>query len=332
VGVEAADEIHLTSAALTVACRPGHGFVVTSLVDRTTGLDALWRRQAFEPAAVERRLGSPGAASVHSFMDIFVGGWFPMFPSVAHAGSHGGAFALLHGEAARLPWTVTDATETSVAASVRTIRTPFEIDRAVALDGAEVVCRTRIRNVGREPAPFIWGEHPCFDRELFAGGRISLVASEGSVPVPADDPQNALLDAGQQLDWPIARTAAGGSLDVAAIPAEPDGRHDHICVTLSSGVVEIGAPRAQRVLRLRFDLDAYPYALVWQNYRAPGGSCWGAIDTFTVEPSTNPGRDADDAFAAGTVRTLRPGEEAGAELGLSWHPDERENDREGTQP
>jgi galactose mutarotase-like enzyme len=332
VGVGAAREVELTSAALTLRCRPRDGFVVTSLVDRASGADALWTRPAFEPAAVERRLGSPGAASIESFMDIFVGGWFPMFPSVGHAGSHGGSFALLHGEAARLPWTVTDVTETSVAATLRTIRTPFAVERTLVLEGAEAICRTRIRNVGREPAPFMWGEHPCFDRELFAGGRITLAASGCFTPTPADDPSNCVLTAGQRLEWPVGERAAGGSLDVGLIPDEPDGRHEHICTTLDSGVVEIGAPRARRVLRLRFDLAVYPYALVWQNYRAPGGSCWGAIDTFTVEPSTNPGRDADDAFEAGAVRTLRPGDEAAAELGIGWHSDETDDEREGTQP
>lgn len=313
-------DVELGSAEVTVLCRPRHGFVVTSIVDHASGLDALWRRPAFEAASVARRLPASGPASIDSFMDIFVGGWFPMFPSVGLPGSRGGgAFALLHGEVARLPWTVTEVAQDSVAATVKTIRTPFAVDRVLAVEGADVVCRTKIRNIGRESAPFLWGEHPCFDRETFAGGVLSLDAAAGSVPAPAYDPPNSVLAAGQALEWPVARTGAGGALDVSAIPSRPDGRHEHICVALHGGVVEITAPQAKRALRLRFALGSYPYALVWQNYRAPGGSCWGAIDTFTIEPSTNPGRDADDAFAAGSVRSLQPGEEAEAELRLSWH-------------
>jgi len=53
---------------------------------------------------------------------------------------------------------------------------------------------------------------------------------------------------------------------------------------------------------------AHPFVLVWQNYRAPEGSCWGVIDTFGVERSNNPGLYADDAFSADSVQWLAPGE------------------------
>jgi galactose mutarotase-like enzyme len=74
------------------------------------------------------------------------------------------------------------------------------------------------------------------------------------------------------------------------------------------GSVRITSPRLDRTVTLDFDPAVYPFILVWQNYRAPDGSCWGAIDTFSVEPSNNPGLTSDEAFAADSVRWLAPGE------------------------
>jgi hypothetical protein len=74
------------------------------------------------------------------------------------------------------------------------------------------------------------------------------------------------------------------------------------------GSVRISSPKLGRTLTLEFDPIAHPFVLVWQNYRAPEGSCWGVIDTFSVERSNNPGLYADDAFSADSVQWLAPGE------------------------
>jgi hypothetical protein len=117
---------------------------------------------------------------------------------------------------------------------------------------------------------------------------------------------------------PIALRRDREPMDVSRIPLSADGRHEHICVVPRTGQVRLVAPAFKRALAMRFEVSQQPYALIWQDFRAPGGSLWGAIDTFTIEPSTNPGRSADDAVELGAVRWLEPEESAHAELSFGW--------------
>jgi galactose mutarotase-like enzyme len=206
---------------------------------------------------------------------------------------------------------------TSIATSVTTIRTPFEAERTLNVIGRTISCTTRIRNRGREAAPYLWGEHPCFDRATFAGGAIEIDGAVFATPSPAHDPPNSRLKDGQQGAWPQATRADGAPFDVGVIPEQPDGRQEHLCVRPVKGSVRITSPRLDRAVTLDFDPAGYPFILVWQNYRAPNGSCWGAIDTFSVEPSNNPGLTSDDAFAADSVRWLAPGEVSETTISIS---------------
>jgi galactose mutarotase-like enzyme len=308
-------EVEIRSADLALKCVPHHGNVVSSIT--VEGYELLWRRPSFEPALIERTLGAPGPSSIETFMDSFVGGWFQMFPSVGLPGTRGGAFALLHGEVARLPWTVIAQTPSSVATRVTTLRTPFEAERTLNVIERTISCTTKIRNRGREEAPYLWGEHPCFDRDIFAGGAIEIDRAVFTTPAPAHDPPNSRLKDGEQGAWPQAARADGAPFDAGVIPERPDGRHEHICVRPERGSVRITSPKLDRTVTLDFDPTAYQFILIWQNYRAPNGSCWGVIDTFSVEPSNNPGLYSDDAFSADSVLWLAPGEVSEATLSIS---------------
>jgi galactose mutarotase-like enzyme len=302
------DSVELRAGSLALSCVPRHGNVVTSLA--VGGVELLWQRPGFAPAQIQRGIGPGGAASIDTFMDIFVGGWFQMFPSVGLPGTKGSPFDLLHGEVARLPWEKVAQGPSELVTRVSTLRTPFEVERRLEVDGRAVRCSTKIRNVGREEAPYLWGEHPCFDRDVFAGGAIAIDDASLATASPPYDPPNSRLQAGAPGRWPYARAAADeGPFDVGAIPETTDGRQEHICLRPERGSAQLTSPKLGRTITLDFDLAAYPFVLVWQNYRAPGGSCWGAIDTFTVEPSNNPALYSDDAFSAGSIQSLAAGEE-----------------------
>ena len=310
--------VELRTDSLRVSCSPAAGFVIVSIRDGVSGADALWRRESHEPAACARALGAPGEESVATFLDLFVGGWFEMFPAVGHHGSIHGVPTLLHGEVVRLPWTVLEQSETAVEARVQTLRTPFEVVRRIELVGDTLVYSGRIRNLGRETAPYLWGQHPCFDRSTFASGTIEIDVAEASVPGPAYDEANSTLVVDQRFTWPNAQSRGGAAVDLSAIPARADGRHEHVVLTPRTGAARLTAPAVGRAFTLEFDLRSFPYVLLWQDFRAPGQSFWGAADTFTLEPSSNPGRSVDDAVAAGAVRYLEPGAEVSAELKAGW--------------
>ncbi|ADB52741.1 aldose epimerase family protein [Conexibacter woesei] len=310
----------LTTAEATATVLPQQGCTILTFVDRASSADALWHRRAHEPAPCTRDLGA-AAASAESFLDRWAGGWFTMFPLVGYPDPGDDPSQLVHGELVRLPWTVVEASAERVVARVRTVRSPFAVTRTTSLRGATLTVEQVVENVGDEPAEYLSGEHPCFARETFAGGRIELELEEAGavVPAPPFAPEEALLATPQAVAWPHARRADGGTLDVGHVPEHADGRHDHVCLRPAGETVTLTAPRHGRALRLRRDAAAHPHLLLWQNFRAsPGYPFWNDVDTFAIEPSSNPGRAAAEARAAGAFRRLAPGARVTEVTSLAW--------------
>jgi hypothetical protein len=255
-------------------------------------------------------------------MDRFIGGWFEMFPTTGFPGTMQGAGgparSLLHGEVMRLPWTITHQNPRSVEATVETIRTPLRLTRRVEIVERELVIRERIENRRPVPIPYTWGHYLCLSRATFAGGRLELDVVSAEVAELVFDVANNTLAAGVSFGFPEAPRKDGGFRDVSAIPAEADGRHDQITLVLRTGGLRVTAPRFGRAFSLVWDVADFPYALLWQDYRAPGAAFWGTCDTFAVEPQSCPGRSLDDAVSARAVRSLEPGEQTSVTVRARW--------------
>jgi galactose mutarotase-like enzyme len=317
VGASMGDEVVLQSDGLRVACAPAQGLTVTSITDRTSGAEALWRRRSHRPAPCSRSLGPSGDASIETFIDVFVGGWFEMFPAVGFPAPDDST-SLLHGELVRLPWELLEWSETVAVARVHTVRSPFEVTRRLEVLGGMLHITEQVANDGSEAAPYAWGHHPCFERATFAGGRLELDVRAASVPSPPYDPAASVFAPGR-FSWPSTRRVDGGAIDVSAIPGEPDGRQDHACLTPATGRARLTAPAAGRAFLMTWDLEPFPYLLVWENFRTSGGwPFWGGADTLAVEFSSNPGRTMADAAAADAVRILEPGETVDAVVSAWW--------------
>ncbi|MCW2977441.1 MAG: hypothetical protein JWM06_2722 [Actinomycetia bacterium] len=308
----------LEADGVRVACAPAQGFTITSLRDTRSGAEALWtwRRPA---APASRALGHGGAASVETFIDVFEGGWFEMFPAVGFPAEDDPA-SLLHGELVRLPWEVLEQTDTAVTARVETVRSPFEVTRRVEISSGALQVSEQIRNVGGEPAPYAWGHHPCLSRETFAGGSLELEVASAYVPDPPYDPAATVLAAGD-VAWPAGSARDGTEVDLSIVPLEPDGRVDHICLQPVHGRARITAPQAGAALELTWDLEQFPHLLLWQNFCGRGGwPFWAQADTFAIEFSTIPGRTMPEAIAAGAIRELAPGASVETSITAAWTP------------
>ncbi len=314
--------IRLGGDPLLVECDPDAGFAISAIVDAATGANALWQRTGFIPAEYRRALGPAGDASVESFIELFAGGWFEMFPTTGYSGTVPGAvgpaLSLLHGEAMRMPWVVTHRDALTVEAWVDMVRTPFRLTRRLEIVDANLVVSERAENRGSATAPYVWGHHPCFDRSTFAGGRIEIDAIGAEVPAPVFDEAHNTLVAGAPFPFPEAPMTGGGVRDVAAIPELPDGRHEQTTFGVRRGGVRITAPRFGRAFTLTWDVLDFPHVLLWQDYLADGAAFWGTCDTFAVEPSSAPGRSLADAVAAGAVRELAPGGSVSLTMRARW--------------
>lgn len=314
--------IRLGGGALSVECDPERGFAISAIVDGVSGANALWQRTGFVPGEFRRILGPSGEPSIETFVDLFAGGWFEMFPTTGYSGTVQGstapAVSLLHGEVMRLPWELTARDASAVEASVTTVRSPFRLTRRLEIQGDELIVSERAENFAPVPAPYVWGHHPCFDRATFAGGRFEMDAISAEVPAPVFDEAHNSLVPGATFAFPEAPMLGGGMRDVAAIPEAPDGRHEQTTVAVRRGGVRITAPLIGRAFSLLWDERDFPHVLLWQDYQAPDAAFWGTCDTFAVEPSSAPGRSLDDAVAAGAVRLLAPGEAVSLTMRARW--------------
>lgn len=310
--------VRLVTDQIEVACRPAHGFVVTSFLDRKTGADALWTRRGFEPATCTRSLGPAGEYSLTSFDDIFVGGWFLMAPSALLPGELQGRPTLMHGEAARLPWRVVAQDARRIQCKVSLLRSPFDVVRTLSVEGSVLTVETSIANTSSEVALMTVGEHPCLDRETFRGGSVSVAVKRATVPLPPADNPCATLRPGNDVAWPVATAIVGPDRDVSLIPDQADGRLDHIEIAPRDGRVTITAPDYGATLALEYDQESLPHLLYWMNYHAPDASWGGSGDVFAFEPVSAGGLSPTDADRLGQISKLAPGDCWKHWVKLSW--------------
>lgn len=316
---EESHSIRLETEEAFAVCLPAQGNTIVEFVDRASGVNALWKRKSHAPAPASRALGLAGEHSVQTFLDLFVGGWFAMFPVVGFP-RDGDPASMLHGELVRLPWQVDRVSTTMLEASVRTVRAPVHVKRECSLTGPMLSIRETIANVGGEAVPYLWGQHPCLDRTSFRDGTVELEVAAAWVPAPHYDPAAAILEVGK-FQWPLGSTRQGAPIDLSHIPADADARLDHLCLTPTDGRVRVTAPEARRAFVIEWDLAVFPHLLVWENFGAAGGyPFWGSADTFAIEFSTNPGRNVDDALATGPLRVLLPGESVSSSFRAWWEP------------
>lgn len=296
------EAFRITRGEITAEILPTHGALISSL--RYKGTELLWRRRGASTLDLGLdHLGPPGRRSLESFDRLFVGGWFVMAPSVGLPGSHDDYY--LHGTACRSRWEIISSRADGVCLELNTpdglmLRREIRIE-----DKQTLAVQTSVTSAIARFVTF--GEHPCFDRKTFVGGKIIVNRSLRHCEVLAPlDPFGSTLTPGT-YSWPFARAHSGRVADLSAIPQLADGRHDHIALVLEEGGVTVTAPsHGFRAIILSHDL---PYWLLWENYDAPGDQFGEGTDVFALEPSNSPGRSVDDALDAGAFVPLPPGKE-----------------------
>jgi hypothetical protein len=51
-------------------------------------------------------------------------------------------------------------------ASVDVLRAPVRLRRRIEVNGASATIREAATSLASMPAPYAWGQHPCFDRQI----------------------------------------------------------------------------------------------------------------------------------------------------------------------
>ncbi len=109
----------------------------------------------------------------------------------------------MHGEAARLPWTVTHLDAQTVTAELHTPSSGFQLTRTLRLDDEGLFVQTTAVNRSGAVREITYGEHPCLSRPAFAGGRLDIAVRAATVLPPAQ-PAAASVAPGPVARWPRA--------------------------------------------------------------------------------------------------------------------------------
>jgi len=306
----------LVNADVRVSAYQGHGFVITELRPAASGCNLLWSRPNAPLQDLTEAI-EPGPAIEQFDESVFAGGWFGMFPLAGIPGQTDTDVAM-HGEIPRVVWDITNVSATSVACRTRT-PSGFDVERMIELDGPTARVSTKARNRSGIARVITWGEHPCFDGAVFAGGRVSAAVCKAFITPEASDAAATRFTPGPRFEWPTALRADGACDDVTRIPEHADGRHDHVSATLTGAVIEVSAPQLAGRIRVQVDLATTPELLLWQHFR-PASSPWDG-DVFALEVCSAPGRTLDDARQTGAATVIEPDSITAWTLSVQWVQD-----------
>jgi hypothetical protein len=297
--------VELANDHLKATLLPGKGCDVLELIDRSTGVDVLFK----SPWGYGRRsLYAP--SSFEAWIESYAGGWQVLLPNGGDAAVENGVEWGFHGEAAVVEWGIDELRPHAGVFSTSLITAPLELAREVSLEGGVLRIDERVTNVGGDSLEVMWGHHPAFGAPFLEPGcRIDTSARTFT----ADDraPGTGLAP-GAQTGWPHAARDDGGSIDLSVIPG-PD-EHRAVLGYLSDfedGSYRIVNPRLGLMVEVRWPLDLFPIAWFWQELNESSGYPWyRRAYTTALEPNTTaPGQGIVTARAkGGGVLSLAPQE------------------------
>lgn len=287
----------LSNQDLEVAILPDKGADIYALTDRRTGVDVLfkspWGRRA------------PGtwplaASSMERWVEAYPGGWQLLLPNGGDECQEQGVTWGYHGEAALAPWRVLDADDQAATLETRLFTVPLLVHRAFELDGPVLRLTETVTNESPDELEVMWSHHPAFGAPFLDAG---CVLSAGCTSVRADDEApGTLLAPGSRHRWPHATTGDGVSLDLTKIPGREDSRAILAYLgDFTSGYFAITNPRLRLGFGLRWPLEVFGQAWLWQEVTSGQGWPWyRRAYAVAVEPATTiPGHGMSTARAKG---------------------------------
>lgn len=278
----------------------GHGFLIRQITHVPSQTKLLWERDlpvrsGVAPAAGLTALGPPGPMSVTTFDDrLLAGGWFVMVPSAGVPGTLDGQPTWMHGEAARLGWTVTEVQAARVEAEIYLPSSGLHVRRNVQVFADGVRTDTVVTNPGRRPVTCTYGEHPCFAEDVFAGATLEAPL-RGSEAGSRGDPET-FLDG------------------IDTLPTNADGSHTHACLTVQRGAAVLRSDRG--TVRMDWEADLLPNLVVWRHLQPEDSPIHGSV--LAIEPMSAPGLGVDEA-APRDLTVLRPHGSRTWSLSMSWN-------------
>lgn len=272
----------LATDQLAVQVVPELGGRITELTDLSSGRQWLWRnhRVPFGPVPV-------GSA----YDDVWQGGFEELFPNDAPTELNG-QYLPDHGELWSVPWSVEQATPTSITLSVTGPVTGVRVSKTLSLAGSTLAVGYRLTNQGNSVLDHMFKLHPAIAvhqacRIELPGGTVEKVASEFG----------NLLDSTAPQPWPT-------SVDLSQCRRDSSRTSEFVYVSdLTEGRCGVIDTNSSSWVRIEYPTDVFPYCWVFMTY---GG--WRDHNVVVLEPCTNYPKDLGEAVSRGSSAGLAPGE------------------------
>ncbi|MCU1495245.1 MAG: hypothetical protein JWO62_3009 [Acidimicrobiaceae bacterium] len=282
---------------LAVSLLVDKGCDIYSLVDVASGVDVLFKSPwGLRPATA----WTQAPRSIDRFIAAYPGGWQLLLPNGGDECTVDGAIWPYHGEAAMVPWSIVSAAPERATLETRLVSVPFHIRREFHLDGPTLRLRETVTNESADDVEVMWSHHPAFGAPFLEA---RCVFTAGSTSLLADDlAPGTLLDAGSRHPWPVVRDGRGEALDLSVMPGPGEPRAVLAYLEeFETGFYAITNPRLGLGVALRWPLEVFPKAWLWQEVHAGRGWPWyRRAYVAAIEPaSTIPGQGFESARRKG---------------------------------
>jgi hypothetical protein len=269
------------------------GSDIVAFLHKPSDTDFMWRREiGLRPAG----LGSePRGADEFTFVDRYEGGWQECLPNGGESVRYKGAQLPFHGELLTAPFSVEvleDRPEVvSVRLAVRTLRTPFVLEKTLTLRSGRAVLEIdeRLENLADEGMAIMWGHHPAFGPPFLDDScRIDLppcrATTERAEPWP-----DSRLEWDAPFDWPNAPLKAGGTRDLSVIPAAETRTADWVRLhDFEEGWYGLTSGRRRVGFGLRWDASLFRHLWFWHVFGGMQGYPWWGLNyDCALEPWTS---------------------------------------------
>lgn len=258
------------------------------------------------------------------FLDYYQGGWQEIFPNGGNACSYQGADFGQHGEVALLPWEklvlVDEPEEIAIKFWVRTVKTPFILEKTFTLKNGQgtLEIRERVVNEGRVPLAYLWGHHPTIGKP-FLGEDCTIELPGGSIFTGPEKLEYSRVAAKQLAKWPYATGCSGEKIDLSKVMPEGVGYQDMCFITdLPEAWYRIKNHTSKVVFAMTWDQTCFPNLWLWQEAGSKADYPWyGRAYCIALEPFNSKVPTLKSAAEAGQASLIQPGEAKEAWLNVS---------------
>jgi len=305
----------LENEVLRVSLIADKGADIFEISHKKTDTEFMWRTpwSVRNPALATPPTGNGD----HIWHDLYIGGWQTIAPTGGPPQKYANADLGQHTEATLMPWDAVILEDTpekvSVKFSVKTIRTPFWIEKVVSLEANSPVLTVTdtLTNQAEEEVEAQWGQHVTVGEPfLTTNCRLDMAAADHFVHGTGGN----RLQSVQTGKWPTAIDSAGNDLDLTKFPAKSERQQSYsVFKNQNEGWYAVTNPDRGVGFGLAYPVDTFKYLWYWQVFGGESGYPWyGRTYNIGLEPFTSlsagipePGSDERTSimFAPGETRS-----------------------------